>query len=62
MTYSVLVVAEGKHFGVSTASLHFNVGGEYGESGERTIAHGEYQTEFTVSAAKQCSDYHVSVM
>ena len=49
MTYSVLVVAEGKHFGVSTASLYFNLAGEYGESGERTIAHGEYQTEFTVS-------------
>ena len=48
MTYSVLVVAEGKHFGVSTASLYFNLAGEYGVSGERTIAHGEYQTEFTV--------------
>lgn len=56
MTYRVLVVAEGKHFGLSTACLYFNVGGEYGQSGVKSFARGEYQTDFTVSACT-CGGY-----
>ena len=49
MSYKVLVVGEGKYFGLSTACLYVNVGGENGESGVLEIPRGEYQIEFTVS-------------
>lgn len=47
MSYKVLVVGEGKYFGLSTACLYVNVGGENGESGVLEIPRGEYQIEFT---------------
>lgn len=49
MRYRILLVAEGKHFGLSTALIYFNVKGEYQESGVMYFPRGEYQTEFTVS-------------
>lgn len=51
MTYRVLVVAEGKHFGLSTAAMHINISGENGMSGVRDIPRGDYQIEFTVSTS-----------
>lgn len=49
MTYRILVVGEGKHFGFSTACLYVNLAGEVGESGTVEVPRGEYQTEVTVS-------------
>ena len=49
MHYKVLVVGEGKYFGVCTASAYVNIGGENGESGSIVIPKGEYHTEFSVS-------------
>ena len=49
MTYRVLVVGEGKHFGLSTACLYVQLAGEAGETGAVEIPRGEYQTEVTVS-------------
>ena len=49
MSYKVLVVGEGKYFGLSTACLYVNVGGENGESGIIEIPRGSYSVEFTVS-------------
>ena len=49
MHYKVLVVGEGKYFGVCTASVYVNVGGENGDSGDVLIPKGEYQAEFVVS-------------
>lgn len=49
MTYRILVVGEGKHFGLSTACLYVNLAGEVGESGTVEVPRGEYQTEVTVS-------------
>lgn len=48
MHYKVLVVGEGKYFGVCTASIYVDVGGENGESGTILISKGEYQAEFMV--------------
>lgn len=49
MTYRILVIGEGKHFGLSTACLYVNLGGEFGETGLTEMARGENQTEITVS-------------
>ena len=49
MTYRIVVVGEGKHFGLSTACLYVNLGGDFGETGLTEMARGEYQTEITVS-------------
>ncbi len=49
MCYKLLIIGEGKYFGLTTASLYVNVGGENKESGMLTIPKGEYQLEFTVS-------------
>lgn len=49
MSYKVLVVGEGKYFGLSTACLYVNVGGENGESGIVEIPRGTYSVDFTVS-------------
>ena len=49
MTYRILVVGEGKHFGLSTACLYINLAGDCGETGVYEIPRGEYQTEITVS-------------
>lgn len=49
MTYRILVVGEGKHFGLSTACLYVNLAGELGETGTTEITRGEYQTEISVS-------------
>ena len=43
MSYKVLVVGEVKYFGLSTASLYLNVGGE------NEISCGSYSVEFNVS-------------
>ena len=51
MSYRVLVVGEGKYFGLSTSCLYVNVGGENGESGTIPIPRGSYQVEFTVSTS-----------
>ena len=52
MMYRILVVGEGKHFGLSTASLYVNVGGEYRETGVTEIPRGEYQTDITVRISR----------
>ena len=48
MNYRVLVVGEGKHFGLSTACLYVTVAGEYGVTEVLEMPRGEYQTETTV--------------
>ena len=48
MTYRILVVGEGKHFGLSTACLYINLAGEFVETGVHEIPRGEYQIEITV--------------
>ncbi len=49
MKYHVLVVAEGKHFGLNTARLYVNVAGELSETGVIEIPRGDYKVEFEVS-------------
>ena len=49
MTYRVLLVAEGKRFGLSSAVMYVNIAGENGRSGMREIHRGDHQMEFTVS-------------
>ena len=49
MNYRILVVGEGKHFGLSTACLYVTLAGEYGTTDVLEISRGEYQTETTVS-------------
>ena len=49
MVYRVLVVGEGKRFGLSSSSLYVTVAGENGDSGVAEIPRGESQTEITVS-------------
>ena len=53
MAYKLLIVCEGKYFGVSTPCLYVNVGGENGESGVLEIPRGEFQLEFTVSEIEE---------
>lgn len=48
MTYRILVVAEGKHFGLSTACLYINLAGELAETGVAEFPRGEYQVDITV--------------
>ena len=48
MNYRVLVVGEGKHFGLSTACLYVTLAGEYGMTDTLEMPRGEYQTETTV--------------
>ena len=48
MNYRVLVVGEGKHFGLSTACLYVTLAGEYGMTDTLEIPRGEYQIETTV--------------
>ena len=52
MSYKLLIVGEGKYFGLTTANLYINVGGENRESGVLEVPKGEYQLEFTVSQMK----------
>lgn len=52
MTYRILVIAEGKHFGLSTSCLYVNVGGEYRETGVTEIPRGEYQIEVQVGESR----------
>ena len=42
MLYRVLIVGEGKHFGLSTACLYCNLAGKYNSSGTVWFAKGEY--------------------
>lgn len=42
MLYRVLVVGEGKHFGLSTACLYCNLAGKYNNSGTTWFSKGEY--------------------
>ena len=55
MKYHVLVVAEGKHFGVSTARLYVHLRGELKETGVIEIPNGGYETEFEVSVYSHIS-------
>lgn len=48
MNYRILVVGEGKHFGLSTACLYVTLAGEYGMTDVLEMPRGEYQTETTV--------------
>jgi len=48
MKYRVLVVAEGKHFGLSTSRLYIRLKGEFKETRVMDIPRGEYETEFEV--------------
>ncbi len=50
MKYHVLVVAEGKYFGLNTACLYVNLSGEFRETGVKEIPRGECQIEFEVGA------------
>ena len=50
VTYRVLVVGEGKHFGLSTACLYVLLAGEVGEAGVAEMPRGEYQTDISVCA------------
>ncbi len=52
MTYRVLVVGEGKHFGLSTACLYVTLGGEGSQSVTVEIPRGEYQVDITVSVLR----------
>lgn len=45
MLYRVLVVGEGKHFGLSTACLYCNVAGKYNSSGTTWFTKGEYTVD-----------------
>ena len=58
MCYKLLIVGEGKYFGLTTACLYVNVGGENGESGVLMIPKGDYQLEFTVRLIKQYTHTH----
>ncbi len=49
MTYRVLVVGEGKHFGLSTACLYATLGGGAAEAVTMEMPRGEYQTDIIVS-------------
>ena len=49
MVYRVLVVGEGKRFGLSSSSLYVTVAGENCDSGVVEIPRGESQTDITVS-------------
>ena len=55
MTYRILVVGEGKHFGLSTACLYVNLAGQCGETGVTEIPRGEHQCEVTVSTTNVCN-------
>ena len=57
MTYRVLVVGEGKHFGLSTACLYVNLAGELTETGVTEIPRGEYQIDITVGEGGTASVY-----
>lgn len=48
MKYHVLVVAEGRHFGLSTACLYVNLAGEFRETGVIEIPRGDFKVEFEV--------------
>ena len=52
MNYRILVVGEGKHFGLSTACLYVTLAGEYGMTDTLEMPRGEYQTETTVRITK----------
>ena len=49
MVYRVLIVGEGKRFGVSTSSPYLTLAGEFGDSGAVEIPRGDNQVEITVS-------------
>lgn len=49
MVYRVLLVGEGKRFGLSTSSPYVTLAGEYGDSGVVKIPHGDNHVEITVS-------------
>jgi len=45
MLYRILVVGEGKHFGLSTACLYCNLAGKYNNSGTTWFSKGEYSLD-----------------
>ena len=48
MVYKVLLVGEGKRFGLSTSSPYVTVAGEFGDSGTVEIPRGENHVDLTV--------------
>jgi len=54
MRYHILVVAEAKRFGLGTASLYFNLSGDFKETGKTEIARGELETTLEVSIHLLC--------
>ena len=48
MVYKVLLVGEGKRFGLSTSSPYVTVAGEFGDSGTVEIPRGENHIDITV--------------
>jgi hypothetical protein len=48
MVYKVLLVGEGKRFGLSTSSPYVTVAGEFGDSGTVEIPRGENHVDITV--------------
>jgi hypothetical protein len=49
MVYRVLIVGEGKRFGLSTSSPYVTLAGEFGDSGVMEIPRGDNQVEITHS-------------
>lgn len=49
MKYHLLVVAEGKRFGLSTASLYLDLSGDFRDTGRIEIPKGELETTLEVS-------------
>ena len=47
MLYRVIVIGEGKHFGLSTSTLLVTIAGEYLDSGRHEIPRGEFSTDIT---------------
>lgn len=48
MKYHVLVVAEGKRFGLSTSCLYLSLAGEFKSTGKIEIPRGDYDVIFEV--------------
>ena len=49
MTYHILVVGEGRPFGLSTANVYVNLAGEYHCTGRRNLMRGDSNLLLTVS-------------
>ena len=48
MVYRVIVIGEGRHFGLSTSTLLVTVAGEFLDSGRHDIPKGEFSIDITV--------------